>query len=154
MCQPAGPILLVEDETTDALLFRRALEKITKDPPIIEISNGDEAVEYLVGSGRYADRRKYPLPSLIVLDVKLPRRNGFEVLEWIRSQPDNLRFTPVLMLSSSDRSDDVEKSYSHGANSYMTKPFGTEEYTRMANAFAGFWLKYNEQGQCPRLTAS
>src|SRR2546423_15327949 len=110
MCQPAGPILLVEDETTDAMLFRRALEQITKDPPIIEIRNGDEAVEYLMGSGRYADRRKYPLPSLIVLDVKLPRRSGFEVLGWIRSQPDNLRFNPGLMPSSSYRSGELRKT--------------------------------------------
>jgi CheY-like chemotaxis protein len=152
MCHPAGPILVVEDEKTDAILFRRALEKIPSHPPIIELTNGDEAVDYLAGNGEYADRTKYPLPNVVVLDIKLPRRTGFEVLDFIRSHPDRLRLTPVLMLSSSDRASDVEKSYNHGANSYMTKPFGTDEYNRLASAFANFWLKYNEQGQCPRMS--
>jgi CheY-like chemotaxis protein len=141
----------VEDEKSDAMLFRRALEKITKDPPIVEVTSGDEAVDYLSGAGKYADRAKYPLPNLIVLDIKLPRRSGFEVLEFIRSHPDKLRHTPVLMLSSSERPADVEKSYEEGANAYITKPYGTEGYNRMAGAFADFWLNYNEQGQCPRL---
>ena len=151
MCHPAGPILLVEDEKSDAILFRRALEKITKHPPIVEITNGDEAVDYLSGKGKYADREEYPLPNVVVLDIKLPRRSGFEVLEFIRKHPDKLRLTPVLMLSSSESAADVEEAYSHGANSYLTKPYGTEEYNRMAGAFANFWLKYNEQGSCPRL---
>ena len=152
MCNPAGPILLVEDEKTDAMLFRRALEKITAHPPIVEIANGDDAVDYLAGNGKYTDRGQYPLPHMVVLDIKLPRRSGFEVLDWIRSQPEKLRFTPVLMLSSSDRVDDVESSYDRGANAYVSKPFGSDEYNRLASAFANFWLKYNEQGQCPRLS--
>lgn len=151
MCNPAGPILLVEDEKSDAMLFRRALEKITNHPPLVEITNGDEAVDYLSGAGKYADRQKYPLPNLVVLDIKLPRRSGFEVLEFIRNHPDKLRFIPVLMLSSSERVADIERAYSEGANSYVTKPFGSEEYNRMAGAFANFWLNYNEQGSCPRL---
>lgn len=154
MCHPADPILLVEDEKAVAMLFRRALEKVTKQPPIVEVRDGDEAVAYLAGNGKYTDRQKYPLPSMIVLDIKLPRRNGFEVLDWIRSQPEDVRLIPVLMLSSSDRSHDVQQSYIHGANSYMTKPFGTDEYSRMANAFADFWLTYNEQAACPRFSPS
>lgn len=150
MCKPAGPILLVEDEQTDAMLFRRALQKVTTEPPILEVRNGDEAVDYLAGSGEYSDRQKHPLPSMVILDIKLPRRTGFEVLDWIRSQPEHLRFTPVLMLSSSDRSEDVEKSLRLGANAYVSKPFGIDEYNRMASALANFWLKYNEQSGCPK----
>jgi CheY-like chemotaxis protein len=150
MCNAAGPILLVEDEKTDATLFRRALDKIAPHPPILEVRNGDEAIAYLAGTGDYADRTKYPLPTMVVLDIKLPRRSGFEVLDWIRSQSDSLRFIPVLMLSSSDRKTDVEQSYTRGANAYVAKPFGSEEYNRMANALGSFWLHYNENVECPR----
>ena len=151
MCQPIGPILLVEDEKVDAMLFRRALEKVTKDAPIVEVRNGEDAVDYLSGAGKYTDRTKNPLPSVVVLDVKLPRRSGFEVLEFIRSRANELRITPVMMLSSSERPMDIQQSYLRGANAYVTKPYSSAQYHEMAEAFARFWLKFNQQPNCPRL---
>ncbi|MBV8205601.1 MAG: response regulator [Acidobacteria bacterium] len=150
MCNPNDPILLVEDEPTDAILFRRALERNgIRQTPVI-VSNGEEAIQYLQGSGGYADRQRHPMPSIIVLDIKMPRRSGFEVLDWIRSRPDALRNLPVVMLSSSALATDVTAALDKGANSYVSKPATTEEYTRMAAAFAAFWMNYHEQASCPR----
>jgi len=110
-------------------------------------------LEYLEGAGRYSDPEKFPRPSLIVLDIKMPRRSGFEVLAWLRARKDELRHLPVMILSSSTISRDVMAAYEAGANAYVAKPSSSAEYARMAGAFAAFWLRYNEQASCPRMKA-
>lgn len=154
MCNLNAPILVVEDEAADAMLFRRSLQKIGVSQAPVVVEDGEEAVRYLEGSGKYSDRQKYPLPSIVVLDIKLPRKSGFEVLEWIRDRMDQLRHIPVVMLSSSNMGRDVAVAYDKGANSYVTKPATSADYTRMATAFASFWMNYNEQAGCPRMVGS
>src|SRR5436853_542750 len=94
-------ILLIEDENGDALLIRRALEKTGLDFKLSRLKHGDEAVDYLSGSVPFDNRESHPLPDVVLLDIKLPRRTGFEVLEWIRSQPECVSRIPVVMLTSS-----------------------------------------------------
>lgn len=151
MCNPNGPILLAEDEPGDAELFRRAVKKAGLEQPLTVVYDGDEALEYLQGTGRYSDRGQHPAPAVIVLDIKMPRRSGFEVLNWIRQRKDQLRHIPVMMLSSSNFGKDVIAAYEAGANAYVAKPGTASEYGRMAGAFAAFWLQFNEQASCPRM---
>ena len=151
MCTFDAPILLVEDATEDAILFERALRKSAIRAIIMRVADGDAAIDYLKGTGHYSDREIFQFPALVVLDLKLPRRSGFEVLEWIRTGPRPLSQTPVVVLSSSNNSSDVEQAYAKGANAYVTKPFTSPDYADMAEALASFWLRYNEQGTCPKM---
>lgn len=153
MCNQNGPILLVEDETSDVELFQRAMKKAGLGQPLVVVHDGDEALEYLQGTGRYKGRAAHLTPSMIVLDIKMPRRSGFEVLDWIRGRKDELRHIPVMMLSSSNMGKDVMAAYEAGANAFVAKPTSAAEYARMAGAFAAFWLRYNEQASCPRMIA-
>jgi CheY-like chemotaxis protein len=153
MCNQNGPILLVEDENSDVELFKRAMTKAGLGQPVVAVHDGDEALEYLQGSGRHEGRAAYARPSMIVLDIKMPRRSGFEVLNWIRGREDELRHIPVMMLSSSNIGKDVMAAYEAGANAFVAKPASSAEYARMAGAFAAFWMRYNEQASCPRIIA-
>ncbi|MDP9349733.1 MAG: response regulator, partial [Gemmatimonadota bacterium] len=105
-------------------------------------SDGDQAVAYLSGEGEYADRSRYPLPGLVLLDVKLPRRSGHEVLEWIRAKPV-LRRIPVVVLTSSDVPDDRNRAYDLGASSYLVKPSGTSDRNEMVRLMGLYWLRLN-----------
>src|SRR2546430_16586569 len=115
-------ILLVEDDSADALLIRRALEKTGVDFTLSRLKHGDEAINYLSGAPPFTDRESQPLPDVILLDIKLPRRSGFEVLQWIRSQSAALSRVPVVMLTSSRHSVDVNRAYDLRANGYLTNP--------------------------------
>jgi CheY-like chemotaxis protein len=117
-------ILLVEDDSNDVLLLQRAFRRAGLNHALQVVSDGDQAVEYLSGEGKYSDRDTHPLPALILLDLKLPRRSGLEVLQWLRTQPVLVRSVPVIVLTSSRLSEDVDRAYSLGANSYMAKPSG------------------------------
>jgi len=103
-------ILLVEDEATDAFFFERAMKKAGVVNPLRVVTDGQQALDYLEGRGKFADRDTYPLPCLIVLDLKMPGTTGFEVLERIRGQPD-LRKLVVVVLTSSVSDDDIAKAY-------------------------------------------
>jgi CheY-like chemotaxis protein len=112
-------VLMVDDSEDDCLLIKMAVSKAERLNFIGSVSDGEEVVSYLNGEGKYADREKYPLPDLLLLDLKMPRKNGFEVLEWLRQQPfeDML----VVVLSGSDHVQDVQKALSLGANYFHTK---------------------------------
>lgn len=116
-------ILLVEDESNDAILLERAFRRANLAPNLKVVTDGEQAVEYLEGKGQFGDRSQFPIPSLMLLDLKLPRRSGLEVLEWIRKQ-DALKELPVIVLTSSRHTDDIDKAYDLGATSYMAKPEG------------------------------
>jgi CheY-like chemotaxis protein len=135
-------ILLVEDNTTDVLLVRRALTRAGITNPVAVVADGDSAVDYLAGSGAYADRERHPLPVLVLLDLKLPRRSGLEVLAWLRAQPD-LRRTPVVVLTSSQQRPDVNRAYDLGANSYLVKPVEFNALQRMLEDVNAYWLALN-----------
>jgi CheY-like chemotaxis protein len=135
-------ILLVEDNEDDIFLMRRAMKGADVANPLYIVEDGQAAVDYLSGAGKYADRNAFPLPALVFLDLKLPFKSGHQVLAWIRQQP-GLASTVVVVLTSSDETRDVEKSYSLGANSYLVKPPTSEQLLDMAKSFKWYWLDYN-----------
>lgn len=139
------PILFVEDDPGDSQLIRRAFDKagITTSN-LIRAKDGDDAVAYLDGKAPYEDRGQFPLPSLVLLDIKLPRRSGFEVLSWIRRDARPLRRTPVLMLTSSRHSVDINRAYELGANAYAVKPDTHGELVQLLQSIKQFWLEQNE----------
>jgi CheY-like chemotaxis protein len=141
-------ILLVEDNPTDVLLIKRALAKTRVANPIQVVDDGDTAVAYLAGQGVYADRSQYPLPILIMLDLKLPKRSGIEVLTWLRAQ-ESLRRIPVVMLTSSNGSGDVNAAYDKGVNSYLVKPVAFEGLVEMFGAVNFYWLMMNTKPELP-----
>jgi len=114
-------ILLVEDRSDDVLLLQRVLKQASLGRPFNIVSSGEEAIAYLDGQGEYADRRAFPSPTLIFLDLKLPGISGFEVLTWIRQQP-RLDRLQIIVLTGSRHTIDVYRAYELGANSYLAKP--------------------------------
>lgn len=136
-------ILLVEDDPNDVLLLRRAFRGVGLPEPGQVISDGEQAIAYLGGASEYADRELYPLPTLLLLDLKLPRRSGFEVLKWLREQQGTSRL-PVVVLTSSRERDDVQRAYDRGANSYLVKPALLEGLRDMVRMLDLYWLQLNE----------
>jgi CheY-like chemotaxis protein len=137
-------ILLVEDDPNDVLLIRRAFRKSDVANPIQVVGDGEEAIAYLSGRGPYADRERYPLPVLLLLDLKLPRKSGFEVLEWLRQQR-GLKRLCVAVLTSSSETPDINRAYDLGANSYLVKPVRFEGLLRMVQTLNLYWLIINEK---------
>ena len=132
-------ILLVEDDPNDALLVRMAFQRTRSGIPLIILPNGLEAVNYLKGEGVYADRAKYPMPDIILLDLRMPLMSGFEVLQWIRERP-GLKRLPVIVLTSSVQEADARTAYEAGANSYLVKPTDFNELVDSIKNLGDFWL--------------
>ncbi|HYE30746.1 MAG TPA: response regulator [Methylomirabilota bacterium] len=132
-------ILLVEDDPNDILLMQRAFNKARLANPLEVVTDGEEAIAYLSGEGRFADRNRYPVPLMLLLDLKMPRRNGFEVLEWLKEHPE-FNQIPVVVLTSSDQQPDVEKAFRLGARSYLTKPGRLEDLVSLMMRLQGYWL--------------
>jgi CheY-like chemotaxis protein len=139
-----GAVLLVEDDSNDVLLMRRAFRAAGLDVALQVVSDGMAAIEYLSGVGPFADRVRYPLPSLMLLDLKLPRRSGHEVLAWLRQEPA-VRRLPVVVLTSSREAADVERAYDLGANSYLVKPIGGGALVKLVETLGRYWLACNER---------
>jgi CheY-like chemotaxis protein len=135
----ALPLLLVEDNQDDIFLFTRALSKAQRPHPLQVVTDGHEAIDYLSGAGKYSDRDAFPLPDLIMLDLKMPVVSGFEVLKWIRSD-GMARLIPVIVLSSSALTEDVNHAYSLGANAYMVKPANAVALERLIQTISDFWI--------------
>ena len=131
-------ILVVEDDPNDVIFLQRALQKNGIKNPISVLSDGDEAIAYLTGAGKYLDRIKYPFPKVIMLDLKMPRRGGLEFLEWLSEHP-GYRVIPTLVLTSSKLNDDVIKAYGLGANSYMVKPSNVDDLQQMMKTAYDYW---------------
>ncbi|HJX29943.1 MAG TPA: response regulator [Thermoanaerobaculia bacterium] len=137
-------ILLVEDDPNDVLLIRRAFRKIGSETPLNVVEDGERAVAWLDGQGNLADRDRYPQPDLLLLDLKLPRLSGFEVLQWLRGK-DGLRRLPVIVLTGSRETSDVNRALDLGANSYLAKPVGFEALLDIVRMLDLYWLTYNER---------
>lgn len=137
-------VLLVEDNPDDVLLTRRAFMRANLLNPIQAIEDGDKAIAYLAGNPPFEDRDRYPMPVLVLLDLKLPRRTGLEVLKWIRSVP-TLKPLPVVVLTSSSENTDINSAYDLGANSYLVKPVGFDALFDMVKILQPYWLIMNKQ---------
>jgi CheY-like chemotaxis protein len=141
-------MLLVEDDPNDILLIQRAFGKASLVNPLKIVRDGQEALNYLAGTGEFADRGKHPIPSLILLDLKLPRKSGLEVLQWLREQP-GLSHIPVIVLTSSKESSDINRAYELGANSYLVKPVGFEGLLEMVRSIGVYWMIMNKGPEAP-----
>lgn len=137
-------VLHVEDDANDALLFRHAWEKAGAMFDLKAVQDGDDAIAYLRGSAGFGDRLKYPVPHLLLLDLKLPRVNGFDVLAWIRKE-NIFSKLPVIVLTSSNHELDIKRAYDLGANSYLVKPVGFEALVDMVKTIYGYWLHFNQK---------
>ena len=133
-------ILIAEDDPNDVMLLEMAIRKNGITNPVNVVRDGEEAVEYLEGKGQYGDRHKFPFPNVIITDVKMPRRNGMEVVEWVRHHP-KCSIIPIVMLSGSRIENDVVKAYKLGANSYFTKPTTLDELTELIRLAFDYWIR-------------
>ena len=131
-------ILLVEDEENDAALVQMAFKRSKIVNPLHWAKDGLDAIAYLNGDGPYADRKLYPFPEIMILDLKMPRMSGLELLAWIREHPQ-FRVIPTIIMTSSQQDADIEKAYSLGANTYMIKPSSFEELARMVSLAREYW---------------
>jgi len=136
-------ILLVEDEEAHAELTGRAIRKAGNANRVDLVIDGEEALDYVFKRGKYADKNKYPTPGLILLDIKLPGIDGIEVLKRIK-EDSVLKKIPVIMLTTSEREEDVAESYSHYANSYLTKPVGYKEFEEKIMQIDFYWMLLNK----------
>lgn len=135
-------ILLVDDNEDDQLLLRQAFSRVRPTPALRVVSSGEEAIAYLQGDGPFGDRNEFPLPDLVLLDLKMPRKSGFEVLEWIRAQP-HLRGLCVVVLTSSEAAWDVKRAYDLGASSFLVKPVDFQEFKNMCELIRTYWMGMN-----------
>jgi CheY-like chemotaxis protein len=141
-----GLILIVDDDENDLVLVRYAFEQAQVFNPIQTLHDGIEAIEYLKGKGRYSDREKYPLPCLMLLDLKMPQCDGFEVLAW-RQKETGLKYFPVVVFTSSSQERDIQRAMELGATAYAVKPAQLEYFIAVAKELQSKWL---EPGNKPR----
>jgi CheY-like chemotaxis protein len=135
-------ILLVEDSPDDVFFLQRAFKRAEAKTAIQVVQDGRQALDYLSGVGRYGNRDEFPIPHLVLLDLKLPYVLGLDVLKWIRSQP-KLQSLPVIVLTSSSERLDLDQAYRLGANSFLVKPSDAERLVELIKCFVEYWLKYN-----------
>ncbi len=136
-------ILLVEDRGDDVLIILKAFTQAGLDNQVVVVRDGEECIQYLQGEGAYKDRARYPLPNLMLLDLKMPRMDGFDVLRWLRRQPE-LRGIIVVVLTASSEIRDVNQAYQLGANSFMVKPDDFQNVASMARLLKDYWLLGNK----------
>jgi CheY-like chemotaxis protein len=147
--QSRGPerritVVLVEDDPNDALLIRMAFERTAGEMGFVHLLDGDAAVRYLAGESPYDGRAQSPAPTMMLLDIKLPRRSGFDVLKWARTQPAPINRVPILMLTSSIQKSDVDRAFDLGASAYIRKPSKTKQLSEMVADLKTFWIKWAE----------
>jgi CheY-like chemotaxis protein len=135
-------ILLIEDSPDDVFFLQNAFKVAGILNPLHVAQDGKEAKDYLGGQGAFTDREQFPLPCLMLLDLKLPRVMGLEVLKWIRAQPE-LHNLIVIILTSSQLAPDIEMAYALGVNAYLVKPSSTAELQEIAVGIKKFWLNLN-----------
>ena len=146
---PRPVILLVDDNPHDVVLIRLAFRRVGIIDTIHLVKDGEEAMRYIRGEGAYADRHQFPVPTLVLLDLKMPQTSGFEVLRWIREQP-KLASVVIVVMSGSKNDADIERAYSLGANSYLVKPSRFEEMVKMMESLKDYtvWSR-NHRGGAP-----
>ena len=129
-------VLLVEDKPSDVRLVMEALKETGFKASVSVVGNGEEAIDFLLKTGRY---EKAPTPDLILLDLKLPKKNGHEIIQKVR-ETDGISNMPIIVLSNSDSATDVEKSYKYRANCYLVKPINMPDFIDLVKTIEKFWL--------------
>ena len=138
-------ILIVEDREDDIVLIDKFFQSAGIPNPLQFVRTGEEAVAYLSGEGKYSNRAEYPLPAIILLDLKMPGLSGFEFLQWLHSEsPGDQRLIPVVVMSSSGLPEDVKRAYALGVNSYMTKPVDWNSFKERIKALGIYWSEHAE----------
>ena len=137
------PILHVEDNEDDQFFLKRACEAAGIQNTIHSLDDGQKAIDYLSSQGPYADRQQYTTPCLVILDLKLPKVHGLEVLKWIRAHKE-FKSIVVVILSSSPLRNDVDTAYDAGVNSFIVKPLTSDQMTNIARLIKEYWLETNE----------
>jgi CheY-like chemotaxis protein len=132
-------VLLCEDDPDDVLLTQIAFEKARLANPLQIVRDGEEAVAYLRGDGRFANRTRFPLPIHLLLDLKMPKLDGFNVLEWLRTQSESIR-PYIAIMTSSDYDPDISRAYELGADSYLIKPPDAEALLALVQRLRAYWL--------------
>ncbi len=135
-------ILMVDDSEDNIYLLRAAFQMAKCDHPLQEVHNGEEAIAYLKGEGAYGDRSKFPLPTVMLLDLNMPKKSGYDVLAWVRAQP-GLKRLAVMILTSSIRMEDVERCFDLGATSFLVKPISLDELAAMLRCLCD-WIQFNQ----------
>ena len=138
-------LLIAEDNEDDALLIQRAFKQNGLNRPAHIVADGSGAIAYLHGEGIYADRRTHPFPDLVILDLKMPRVSGFEVLKWLNEHPD-YRVIPTIVWSSSADRRDVKHAFCLGAHAYLCKPANYDDFVGMAGRLIAFWTDCEKPG--------
>jgi chemotaxis family two-component system response regulator Rcp1 len=133
-------VLLVEDNPRDVRLTQRAFQQAQLPSARLGVRDGDEALAYLPREGRYQDPAESPRPNVILLDLNLPRMGGHEVLRRVKQDP-RFQHIPIIVLTTSGRSDDVRLAYEHGANAYLLKPVEFTRFTEVVEQLGKFWLE-------------
>ena len=139
------PLLLAEDDENDVFFMRRAFLKAQIANPLHRVKDGEEAISYLRGEGEYANREKFPMPHLLLLDLKMPRRNGFEVIAWVRSHPSVKRLPIVVLTSSQAGPGHQPAPMTWVRNTYLVKPVNFEGLVEMMKALNFYWLMLAER---------
>lgn len=142
-------VLIAEDDENHAAIFRRAFEQTAFSGALQFVSDGEQAIAYLAGEGRFAARDEFPLPDFLLLDLKMPRKNGFDVLEWIRAQPSLAQLRTVV-LTTSDDVREVNRAYQLGAASFLVKPVDFTEFRDTLQALSNYWLALNRNAPVAR----
>jgi CheY-like chemotaxis protein len=137
-------VLIAEDDPSDVFLLQRAFTAAQVPATLHVVRDGQEAIDYLEGQDSYSDRSTYPLPDLLLLDLKMPRLNGFDVLNWLRNKP-GLKRLMVTVLTSSDQPKDINRAYDLGANSYLLKPHALAELSELIKRVQKYWLESNQR---------
>ena len=141
---PPFPVLYVEDDADDAFFMQRAFITAELLNPLHIVYDGQSAIDYLAGQKRYTNRAVYPLPCLLLLDLYLPLRSGFDVLSWTRAR-EEFRQLPIVVLTAFDDSYYTQRAYDLGANAYLVKPPNADKLEQMARNIDRFWLKKNQE---------
>jgi CheY-like chemotaxis protein len=140
------PILYADDDVNDAFFMKRAFAQAGIPNPLVIVSDGQEAMDYLSNTGLYADKASYPTPCLILIDINMPKESGIDVLRWLRTQP-GIQVLPVIVVSSSTQDTDIQRAYFYGANSYLTKPGTPNELLALVKELGKYWLNINRTPQ-------
>ena len=133
-------VLLADDNEDDVLALRHALRRAGIDVPLQVVEDGEEAIAYLRGVGKFSNRAEFPLPDLLLLDLRMPKVDGFEVLEWLRQQPSLAPLRTIVLTMSNDVFD-VDRAYALGANSFLTKSMDLLDFGNTLEATFNYWLK-------------